>query len=1292
MNNPHDPNRTVDVPSVPADSLDAGLAARFGRPADGPGSVLSGLRESLGNLRPVLLQEAEGESAHIVKLKSDAMPPPEQTGDRYQLAGEIARGGMGAVLRGRDVDLGRDLAIKVLLEKYANRPEVARRFIEEAQIGGQLQHPGVVPVYDIGCFGDRPFFTMKLVKGQTLQALLRERADPAADRPRFLAIALQVAQTVAYAHAKGVIHRDLKPANVMVGAFGEVQVMDWGLAKVLAEGGVADEEKASRAHQVPQDETTIRTARSTGSSVGTDTEAGSLLGTPAYMPPEQANGDVAHLDRRADVFGLGAILCEILTGKPPYVGRSSEEVRRKACNGDLADATARLDACGADAELIVLTKSCLAAEAIDRPKDAQAVAEALSTYRNGVQERLRQSELAEAEAKAKAVEEAKRRRLTLALAASVLCTVILGGSGWIWVLRQEAQRERQELAQQVKTTQEINDALAQAAELREQAQLHNDASKWADARARAKQAEAFLEGSSVDPALAARVRAVVRDLEEEEKDRRLLASLGRIRLLAAETDIHENRFTPELDLPLLRQAFRDYGIVPGEGDPRAAAAQILQRPEQVRDALVSALDDWIRRAEDSTLKLPEPHLAWLRQVAAAADPDPWRQQVRAAAMDSDVARRRAALCRLAVEAEPTRQPARALVGLSSRLNALGESGEAVKLLLRAQPYYPGDIWINEQLGFLLLGGKPRRLDEGVGFLTAAVALRPDSIGARLNLGIALRDLRRLDGAVAQFQEAIRLNPEYAAAHLNLGWAWYKEGKPAEALAAFGKAISLEPDLASAHLGRGAVLCDQKQDYQAAIAAFRKAIALQPDYPEAYYNLGVAFSKQGKANDAAAAYRKAASLRSDYVEAYQNLGALLCDKVHDYPGAIAAFREAIKLEPDNPAAHFGLGNSLTKQGAQDEAVASYRKAIDLKPTYADAHNNLGRVLEAQRKPAEAMAEYREAIRLQPDYVTAYLGLGSVLCDQVHDYAAARAAFEKAISYQPDNAVAHYDLGNTYLSQNRLKEAAAAYRQTIALKKDYAEAYCNLASIFIRQGKLDEAQEACRQAIESKPGIPHPHWHLAQVLRAKGDYAGSLAAYERGHQLNSAKGEGAKQSALWVKEAQRLAQLEGKLPAVLQGQVQAADAAERIDYAGICTNKKLYVAAARFATEAFTADPKLADLKLQHRYNAACAAALAGCGQGNDAGQLDDGARARWRNQALAWLQADLALLAEQLQTDKPARCGEIRQTLEHWQQDADLAGIRDAAARAKLPAEERAACGKLWADVAGLLKRAEEMAK
>ncbi len=188
--------------------------------------------------------EATGESDPVVRPSSAARPQKSEMGDRYQLFGEIARGGMGAVLRGRDVDLGRDLAVKVLLEKHADRPEVARRFVEEAQIGGQLQHPGIVPVYDIGRFGDRPFFTMKLVKGQTLAAFWTNANEPTDGPAASPEHRLAGGADAGLCPRKGVIHRDLKPANIMVGAFGEVQVMDWGLAKVLAEGGVADEERA----------------------------------------------------------------------------------------------------------------------------------------------------------------------------------------------------------------------------------------------------------------------------------------------------------------------------------------------------------------------------------------------------------------------------------------------------------------------------------------------------------------------------------------------------------------------------------------------------------------------------------------------------------------------------------------------------------------------------------------------------------------------------------------------------------------------------------------------------------------------------------------------------------------------------------------------------------------------------------------------------------------------------------------------------------------------------------------
>jgi tetratricopeptide (TPR) repeat protein len=273
-------------------------------------SVLARIAESIGHVPHVLLRDTDVQTGPdpIVKPSSSEMPGPRDRPDRYQLFGEIARGGMGAVLRGRDVDLGRDLAVKVLLESHRDKPELMKRFVEEAQIGGQLQHPGIVPVYELGAFSDRrPFFTMKLVKGRTLADLLRGRSSPAAELPRFLSIFESIAQTMAYAHVRGVIHRDLKPSNVMVGSFGEVQVMDWGLAKVLPQGGLVADQSASRPEpEVPI--SVIHTAR-TGSDADAS-QAGSVLGTPGYMAPEQARGEVELVDERADVFGLGNALAE----------------------------------------------------------------------------------------------------------------------------------------------------------------------------------------------------------------------------------------------------------------------------------------------------------------------------------------------------------------------------------------------------------------------------------------------------------------------------------------------------------------------------------------------------------------------------------------------------------------------------------------------------------------------------------------------------------------------------------------------------------------------------------------------------------------------------------------------------------------------------------------------------------------------------------------------------------------------------------------------------------------------
>jgi tRNA A-37 threonylcarbamoyl transferase component Bud32 len=396
-------------------------------------NALATLDKSLGGLAHVLLRDSElGEGpAPLIRPGSLEMPAAGTRTGRLQLLGEIARGGMGAVLKGRDPDLGRDLAVKVLLESHRDKPELIRRFIEEAQIGGQLQHPGIVPIYELGAFADRrPYFAMKLVKGRTLSSLLDERAEQLHDVARFLSIFESVCQTTAYAHARGVIHRDLKPSNIMVGSFGEVQVMDWGLAKVLPQGGVADDVSAGKRRER---DTVIATGRSGGDSDSDFSKAGSVMGTPPYMAPEQARGEVGRVDERCDVFALGSILCELLTGEPAFTGQSSGEIQRKASRGEMKEAIGRLDSSGADGDLIALAKDCLAAKLEDRPRHAGEVARRINAYQTGVQERLRLAEITRAEERTRAEEATKRAcverdrlRLAVALSASAIGLIVLG--------------------------------------------------------------------------------------------------------------------------------------------------------------------------------------------------------------------------------------------------------------------------------------------------------------------------------------------------------------------------------------------------------------------------------------------------------------------------------------------------------------------------------------------------------------------------------------------------------------------------------------------------------------------------------------------------------------------------------------------------------------------------------------------------------------------------------------------------------------------------------------------------
>lgn len=305
-------------------------------------------------------------------------------GQRYLIGRELGRGGMGVVYEGWDAHLQRSVAIKIMDRSQHARPGGLPRFFREARIASRLEHPGIVTIHEFDvAANDEAFIVMQLLSGRTLKQVLADTSDRAAALPALLAVFHDVCQAMASAHGAGVIHRDLKPSNIMVGPFGVVTVMDWGVAKVLDgddDTDIFDVVDVTGPLMPATEETTQSQS----------TIAGTVFGTPSYLAPEQARGEVARLDRRADVFGLGSILCEILTGSATFTAPDADARWKLAAAGDTAAALERLDACGAPMPVVMLAKRCLAIDPDDRPADAREVADALTEYLESGQRRAEQ--------------------------------------------------------------------------------------------------------------------------------------------------------------------------------------------------------------------------------------------------------------------------------------------------------------------------------------------------------------------------------------------------------------------------------------------------------------------------------------------------------------------------------------------------------------------------------------------------------------------------------------------------------------------------------------------------------------------------------------------------------------------------------------------------------------------------------------------------------------------------------------------------------------------------------------
>jgi serine/threonine-protein kinase len=454
------------------------------------------------------------------------------------------------------------------------------------------------------------------------------------------------------------------------------------------------------------------------------------------------------------------------------------------------------------------------------------------------------------------------------------------------------------------------------------------------------------------------------------------------------------------------------------------------------------------------------------------------------------------------------------------------------------------------------------------------------------------------------------------------------------------------------LGRVSWNRDEYEQPEDAVRFFSAAASLRPRSYAARTDLGVALAQRGKRDDAAIEFRAALRLKPDSIPPRMNLGQVLI-MLGKPREAVVELREVLRLMPDNPLARVFLGDALQELGKIEEAIAEYRAAARSQPDDPLPHIRLGSVLGTQRKWNEAIAEYREALRLEPN-----------------------------------SAAAHNNLGNALGGQGKWAEASAQYRQALRLKPDHVDAHYNLANALKTQGKLDEASAEYREALRVAPNFAQAHCNLGRVLQRQGKFREALEALRRGHALGSKQRNWRYPSDQWVRQAERCVELEDRLPAILRGERKPEDPEETRSLAEMCYGKQLFGASARLWRDALHTRPALAeDWNAGNRYNAACAAALAGCGKGRDDPPLVDTERTRWRVQALDWLRAELAVYSQVLEGNKSNARDLVRQKLAHWKLDPDLAGLRDPAALTRLAEDERQTWKDVWSEVEGLSAKA-----
>jgi tetratricopeptide (TPR) repeat protein len=762
----------------------------------------------------------------------------------YEIESVLGRGGMGVVYGARHVKLNRPVALKMLLAgRFAARQEIVR-FKREAQAVAALRYPNIVQIYDVGEYEGHTYFTMEFLEGGNLAAKLAGAPQPGAQAA---AMTMALARAVQVAHDSSIVHRDLKPANIFLTADGTPKIGDFGLARNFEE--------------------------ESGLTI-----AGSRVGTPSYMAPEQALGKAGRVGPAADIYSLGAILYEMLTGRPPFRTATAAETLRQVISQEPAPPSRLNDKVPRDLETICL--KCLHKEPGRRYASAAALADDLRRFGEGRPIQARPVGHAE-----RLWRWGRRNPTAAALLATALALVGLASGGGVWLVQQRARHDAEMRS-------DIGTAVAQANSLRKGFHFREARELLGQARQR------------LEPAGPKDLRQLV---EQAQADLGLVEGLDKARSRGA--NIVNGKFEPSGAEPLYVSAFVDAGLDPEGQDCKSVAAGV--RESTLRTELVAALDDWASLTPDRERR------ALLLEVARQSDPDPARNRYRKLELWQD----RDRLTQLAHEPMPAELSPQLVTALSRVARA--SHADAMPLLTAAHARFPNDFWLNFELAAVFFEAQQR--NEALGYLRAALSLRPTASVAHLALGEILRTLGRVDEALDSLQEALRIDPDFVWGHIDLAMALYDKGRRDEAIDQYQQALRIDQRSVAGHVNLGVALRD-KGRWDEAVAHFQRALQIDPKTVEAHISLGIAMRDKGRRDEALDHFQQALRINPKYGGAHVWIGTILSDEGR-LPEAVGHFEQALGIDPESELVKANLG--ITRYRAACAAV--------LKATGPDSKN-------------------------------------------------------------------------------------------------------------------------------------------------------------------------------------------------------------------------------------------------------------------------------------------------------------------------------------------------------------------